>query len=101
MPARAEGSVPIFRRSFPQQSARSLETFPKAVLKRGVALAGVDMLRNRSSNYFRYREIFDARYGFQSFRLVSGEPDGHGFDRFHISDWTTKPPLLSSTVVVW
>jgi hypothetical protein len=33
--------------------------------------------------------------------LVSGEPDGHGFDRFHISDWTTKPPLLSSTVVVW
>lgn len=86
MPAHVEGSVPIFRRSFPQQSARSLETVPEAVLKCGVALAGVDMLRNRGSNHFRYREVFDARNGFQGFRLVSGEPDGHSFDRFHISD---------------
>jgi hypothetical protein len=70
-------------------------------LKRGVALAGVDVLRDRGSNYFRHWKIFDARNGFQSFRLVSGEPDGHSFDRFHVSDWTTKQPLLSSTVVVW
>ena len=82
----AEESVPTFRRLFPQQPARSLETVPKAVLKRGVALTGVDMLRNRGSNHFRYREIFDARNGFQGFRLVSGEPDGHGFDSFHVPD---------------
>lgn len=77
---------PPFHGSFPQKTACSFETASQTVLKRGIALAAVDMLCNRGSNHFRYREIFYARDGLQSFRLVSGESDGHGFDGFHTFD---------------
>ena len=86
------GDITLGQRELPRRGSGLLAKHllgpfdPRAqpILEGRISLSGPYMVCDRRPNHHGHRLVVDRRDGLELSRLLSGKPDGHGFDSLHL-----------------